>query len=358
MRRAAKFRMIMFFLASHCVAAASAEPVAVRPESDAPWDAGAGFSFDAGSKEKEDKIRRSASGIACAAKVAKKRVCLVVFDEGAQARFVALGDDGYEIENDRIILADGGELDAEGAAADRRFYYVTGSHSRKRGDCKKNRASRQVVRFAFDAATGKAARASTGALDGYAVSNRLWPLLKSLPEFAEHVGKEACNGGGSGSEENSGVDIEGLAVEGGRLYFGFRSPAKGESAYVLSVDAKALFSDEDLLPAVAKIEVGKGRGVRDMQAVTDGFLVLAGPDDGADKRQRDWVVALWSGGAGSAQPRMLARLDLGEVKLRPCDERIKPEALTVLEEEKDRYRILILSDGMCDGGPLTFEIRR
>lgn len=163
------------------------------------------------------------------------------------------------------------------------------------------------------------------------------------PEFREHVGKEACVG--ADSTEKSPVDIEGLAVSGGRLYFGFRSPAKDRTAHVLGVDANALFGSGALEPAVATIEVGEGRGVRDLQAVKDGFLLLVRPDDDTENEGRDWAVVLWDGKTASVSPKKLARLDLTTVKLRECDKEIKPEALTVLEDEPDHYRILILSDG-------------
>lgn len=357
MPREAKFWIFVCVLSLLGVFAEEAGAVdAVAPESSEPWDAGAGFSFDE-DKEKQKELRRSASGVACRPTIENRRVCLVVFDEGVEARFISVRGDTYEIEKDRITLADGRELDAEGAAADRKYYYVTGSYSRKRNNCDESRERRQVIRFAFDPLTGKTSRTSTGALDGYAASDRLWPLLESLPQFREHVGKEACDG--SRSKEKNDVDIEGLAVADGRLYFGFRSPAKDRKAYILSVDADALFGNGPLKPAVTKIDVGEGRGVRDLQAVEDGFLVLAGPDDAKDNAGRDWIVALWDGKESQeAELRKLARLDLTKVKRRACDKEIKPEALAALEDGKHHYRILILSDGMCDGGPLTFRIPR
>ena len=49
---------------------------------------------------------------------------------------------------------------------------------------------------------------------------------------------------------------------------------------------------------------------------------------------------------------------------RPCDskdkqkpgEAIKPEGLAVLSEDAESYQVLVLSDGMCDGGPLRTKI--
>jgi hypothetical protein len=73
-------------------------------------------------------------------------------------------------------------------------------------------------------------------------------------------------------------------------------------------------------------------------------------------------VAWWDGktaAAGSVvQPRVLAALDLNGVRLRKCDKELKPEAMTVLEETPAAYKLLVLSDGMCDGGPLAFTVAR
>ena len=35
---------------------------------------------------------------------------------------------------------------------------------------------------------------------------------------------------------------------------------------------------------------------------------------------------------------------------------IKPEALAILEDGSNFRRLLILSDGMCNGGPMSFRI--
>ena len=58
------------------------------------------------------------------------------------------------------------------------------------------------------------------------------------------------------------------------------------------------------------------------------------------------------------QPRLLAALDLSGVTLRQCDKELKPEAITVLEETPTAYQLLVLSDGLCDGGPLAFTVPR
>jgi hypothetical protein len=51
----------------------------------------------------------------------------------------------------------------------------------------------------------------------------------------------------------------------------------------------------------------------------------------------------------------LATLDLTKVRLTNCDKELKPEAIALLEDGAD-FRLLVLSDGMCDGGPMSFRI--
>ena len=59
-----------------------------------------------------------------------------------------------------------------------------------------------------------------------------------------------------------------------------------------------------------------------------------------------------------AAVRALATLDTHRVALRSCDAELKPEALTVLQETAQGYRVMVLSDGLCDGGALTFTVAR
>ena len=354
--------------------AQSPQPLAaipmVKPTS-GPWDAGAGFAFDLG-KKKTIKTRQSVSGIACNLDARQQRVCLLAFDEGVEARYATIGDQRLVADPEVVMLRTtgaGAELDAEGAATDGRYFYVTGSHSAKRSDCVSNPESRHVIRFRLDPATGRALRSPAnnpqGALVDYADTGRLWDIMQAQPALAAHVGERKCLGSEPPSKAplmagQQGVNIEGLAVQGGRLYFGFRGPVVGDVAKVLAVNADALFASGDPQAAVTSIALGAHRGIRDMVAVKNGLLLLAGPDDSAANKGVDWTLAWWDGKASgqTVTPKVLAALDLNGVKLRGCDEELKPEAITVLEETAEAYKLLVLSDGMCDGGPLAFTIAR
>ena len=96
-----------------------------------------------------------------------------------------------------------------------------------------------------------------------------------------------------------------------------------------------------------------GRGVRDMVAVSDGFLVLAGPVGDGDQSSQ---IYFWDGSDGLAgktdppRPRPLAELpDFG---------RAKPEGLAVLKEEGKTYELLLVCDGLPKGGPTRWRLTR
>lgn len=335
----------------------------VRPDS-AQWQAGAGFDFALG-KKKNLKLRQSVSGISCLSGNHAQQLCLLVFDEGVQARYATLTDGQVQPERE-VLQFPGltGELDAEGAATDGRYVYITGSHSAKRSDCASNPDSRYVIRAPLNAQRTRvdvAAAVSTG---------QLWTLLLDHPELRTLVGENKCLGTEPAPKAprmrgQYGLNIEGLAVRDGQLHFGLRGPVPGGQALVFSVPAERLFATgvANAAPTpiqLARLDLGAQRGVRDMVAVQDGILLLAGPDDDERNKDAGWVVFWWDGrtGQGATGLRPLARLDLSQVKLRDCDSHPKPEAMTVLSANSTSYRLLVLSDGLCDGGALSFTVPR
>src|SRR3954465_23281 len=106
---------------------AAADMPKVAPEGPV-WNTSPGFTFPNADKPK--KLRRSLSGIACPDKLDGPRRCIAVFDEGGEARYAMIDGKSMIPQPERILLlASNGELDAEGAARDGNFAYVTGSHS-------------------------------------------------------------------------------------------------------------------------------------------------------------------------------------------------------------------------------------
>ncbi|WFU31462.1 DUF3616 domain-containing protein [Bradyrhizobium brasilense] len=330
----------------------------VKPLS-GPWENGQ-FSFSS----HRDKTRRSLSGIACPAAGSR---CLVVFDEGTTAHYVTISGDGYSIDNAFVELlpsSPGKELDAEGATTDGKYFFITGSHSVKRNSCDDNPDSRYVIRFALDPASGKARMDGPSGLSGYKATGALWEMMARHPLLKDSVGERKCLGTESPRDRSDltgkrGVNIEGIAARDGQLHFGFRGPAKDGHAPIFTAGSQDLFESSGPDGRVTMLRVGKGRGIRDLAPVKDGILVLAGPDDDKRNAQAGWVVGLWDAvPAARVELKEPTYLALKGVKLRDCDKELKPEALAVIGDRPDAFDIVVLSDGMCDGGPLRFTIPR
>jgi hypothetical protein len=108
------------------------------------------------------------------------------------------------------------------------------------------------------------------------------------------------------------------------------------------------------------LHVGKGRGIRDLTKAESEILVLAGPDDDSANDKSGWIVARWDGVTGGTEAVQLdvrSTLDLTDIVRPTCDEEIKPEAIMILPGPADKLEAVIMSDGMCDGGPLKFSMR-
>lgn len=333
---------ILFFICCLLANPLAAAAAGLAP-SGAAWDVGEGLPF-------KKKVRLAVSGIACPPQPTAGTRCLLAADEGVVAPFIVLGEKAYIPDDTAISLLDSdGELDAEGAATDGDYFYVTGSHAVKRGDCTVNPNSRHVIRLRRDASTGGVLRNSNGDPANRVDQADLESALAGFPALSKAFG--GCLG------TDGGLDIEGLAVTADRLYFGFRGPASDGKATLLSVDKSAFFDGRPADPVLSEITVGAGRGIRDLQAIEGGLLVLAGPNDVPSTV--GFTVNFWPASGDAVK---LADLDFSGVKLKrrgKCeDEEVKPEALAVLEETPAHFRILILSDGLCDGGPMAFDVPR
>jgi hypothetical protein len=121
--------------------------------------------------------------------------------------------------------------------------------------------------------------------------------------------------------------------------------------------AESLFGSEAPAPKLVKLALGANLGVRDMVAAESAILLLVGPDDSDPAPNLKWYVSEWKDQSGVAV-RTLAELDLKRIPFRSCVKEIKPEAITVLNESPTTYKVLVLSDGVCDGGPLVFDVPR
>ena len=236
---------------------------------------------------------------------------------------------------------------------------MVGSHANKRKSGKKNKGSRLLARFEI---------AEDGRAKAPGEAGDLWSALagSTLAPFMEKpLGTKPLEGDDTKIGER-GLDIEGIAVRGGRLLFGLRGPSEGSTAQILTVDAEAVFvkGAPGADPRVLGVEVGDKRAIRDMQTVKDGVLLLVGPDDDArDSNSAAWVswrLLLWDG--ASPTTTLVGEFDLKDVKPRVFDgckdKAAKLEGFAVIEDRDDGWLIVTVSDGLCDGGPMWFDVKR
>jgi hypothetical protein len=309
-----------------------------------------------GDPQKADNI----SGIACAPGPLP-RLCLVVDDESQGAQVVIL-QDGMLIAGDFIPLIDDVydkkplELDAEGVAYADGFFYVIGSHGRARhaDDTEKEAknaaraaATRRVFRIALGA---QAVDFTTGTLKSAPVVTLSAALAAILgrdpviaPSFDRPLGKD-------------GLTIEGIAVRGADLYAGLRGPVLDDgSAVIARVPLAAVFDGAPGAATVFHVGLDKDtqmdpRGIRDLTAFGDGFLLIAGPEQNPPKKHRialgDYAIYSWTEGAAPVK-----RLDL-----QPVGKADKPEALTVLDADAEQARVLLMFDGPKEGRPMPVTI--
>jgi Protein of unknown function (DUF3616) len=299
---------------------------------------------------KNDKTSKDVSGIACTTQKEFPRSCLVIDDNLQDAQFVVVRD-GKLVAGDTINLIANKfkkkrlELDGEGVAFSRGFYYVMGSHGHPRdsdgkldpvedAELIKARiaASSQIVRFrAKDGTDAKVERTSN-----------FREMIAAQPDLVPFMDRRL---------EKNGLTIEGIAVRGDTLFAGFRAPvirddkecAIARCAVVLSAPVDALFGDGTASNRLFRLKLD-GRGVRDLAFFEDGILVLAGP-----AASEPGIYAIYSWDGESEDARLLSEL----TQFAP--ER-KPEGLLPLDKSGGKLRVLIMFDNDPNGAPTPVEV--
>jgi hypothetical protein len=330
--------------------AGRAEAPVIAPEK-IKWKPSSIFEKDDPDEDLKNRPRMNLSGAACVPTAPKFTSCLIANDEKKYAQFFSI--DGTTLSPLKLIrLSDADkDPDAEGVAYAKGYFYVTGSHGRSRHGDKAGDASYVVFRFPVDPVTGVPPfKVTEKKVVGVESSTRLRKVIKKscvvrnkLPDdcsIKDFYDKPLDDGG---------VNIEGIAVKDGRMHFGLRGPSQGGNAYLLSVDAKALFiKHADLKSKATSLPLGSNTGIRDLAAVSDGILVLAGP---TRSEAVPYAVWLWDGAGNNA--RKLATLDLDGI-----DKGGKAEILLPLEEDGSNIRVLVMFDGIENGGTISFKIPR
>jgi hypothetical protein len=176
----------------------------------------------------------------------------------------------------------------------------------------------------------------------------LLPWLEQTPEVTPFLRKPL---------QQNGFNIEGLACSNRRLFFGLRGPNLNGKALVLEVEADKLFDASPSAATVHSLELGAGKGIREIVAIDDGFLVLGGnasaepskkfPQSEAPAPDKSFTLWFWGGKADSL-------VKLGDLPQTGG----KAEALLVLAENPTRVDVLVIHDGIADGGPLFVRLHR
>ncbi|MGB9369374.1 MAG: DUF3616 domain-containing protein [Xanthobacteraceae bacterium] len=288
--------------------------------------------------------RINLSGAACAITAPPFASCLIVNDEENYAQFFSIDDTTIK-PGEWFDLRDKnaeGDPDGEGAAYDEGFFYITGSHGRARNSVNKSSVPSYVVfRIPVDKATGKPAQISDHKLAGIEASTRLHDVIHD----SQFIGRFF-----NARLDENGVNIEGIAVKTGRIYFGLRGPSIDSRAFILSVDNAALFSKKDAVNAVvSRIRLGPDTGIRDMAAVKDGILILSGPVN-----NQPVVPAVFFWNEVTDELKLLGHLEIpDELKA------FKAETLLVLRDEANQpFRALIMFDGAENGAPTEYHVPR
>ena len=302
---------------------------------------------------KKRRTAKDVSGIACRPPAGGDYRCLLINDENKAAQFATLKQ-GSIIPGPSLPLvkdsapagASGrqptigcpqqggfGEFDGEGVAYARRHFYVVGSHGCSRRGGEYRPSSFLLARIPLD--NGQAGTPE--------LSWRVADLLGAADEVGPYLGKTL-------DEKTNGLNIEGLAVVGDKLWLGLRAPSLDGRAFLVGADVAELFKPGSE-PAAGKpqllaFQAGAQRGVRDLAPLADGrLLVLVGP---AQEQDVPYAILLLD----PAAPGTVR--ELGALRERKD---AKAEALTVLAQERGELRVLVGYDSVKNGGFEEYRLK-
>ncbi len=318
---------------------------------------------------KKGATGRDLSGVSCMPPRADgSQLCLFVNDESRHAQFgildkqtLTVGDivplNGKEPDDATLgtppetdcPVNEGrfNEFDGEGVAYAAPYFYVVGSHGCSRKGAEFRLSSFMLARIRVDG------EGRPDGPDAVETTYRLSDYLANADRVGGFFGKSL-------DEEENGLNIEGLAVDGNRVLVGLRAPAFGDEAYLVAADLADLFAPGHeparVKPQVIPIELGKSMGIRDLASLPDGrLLVLAGPAQNQPLPYRLFLAEPGKPG----KPKLLAELE--PVQGAPGEEDDEPalakaEALTVLSAGNGMLRVLVLFDGIEDGAPRELQV--
>jgi Protein of unknown function (DUF3616) len=307
-------------------------------------------------------VAMNISGLACMPTDAAPSTCLVIDDQGRFAQIAIIGNGrvtagarlpliGRKPSEDRVgqppakIGCSDGErkfrdLDGEAVAYEAPFFYVVGSHGCSRYS-NKLRSSSFILARIPERQVASAARP----LDPSSVETtyRLSEALAAIPWIRPYFTQDLMSA--------NGVNVEGLAVVNGKLFAGLRAPSLDGKAFIVAIDANKLFDErasinEGDVHAIS-VPIGAGRGIRDLTRLNEGqLLILSGPAQDAPVHFEIHVLDI------KAETTALLGT-LGELPEAPG---AKAEAISVLSQRGSVVDILVMFDGLENGGPREYSI--
>ncbi|MGO7050129.1 DUF3616 domain-containing protein [Rhizobium johnstonii] len=323
----------------------------------APFDAPASVS---------DGKPRGISGMACLGVAADpSRLCFVINDEERLGQFAELSsntltplaqkitlieddENGHEVlGKQRIASCPKGEskgqfeeFDGEGVAYADDTIFVSSSHSCN-GKGKYKASSYLLARFL--AKSGEK-------LNDSAKVEKTWRLADALAlsDIGEDFGKA----------KTVGTNIEGIAVAGGNVYAGLRTPVDEGVAYLIYASIEVLFAPGNAeLPGgtshTIKVALGRDSGIRDLAALDDKrLLILSGPT--IDQASVPYSISLLDDLSSEGVHKVKPLLQLPAVAIGNTIG--KAETLTVLSNGASGIDIVVLYDNIDDGKPTVFHL--
>jgi hypothetical protein len=261
------------------------------------------------------------------------------------------------------------EVDIEGIARGEKYFYVIGSHSRKRLKIKNDLDDDETVQDNLTRLSRTAIEPSRERLfrlklknDGTFDKNDKKSLKSmSLRDFI--LNNPVLGPFQVIASKENGVDIEGIAAKGdAQLYIGFRGPRlRGNYVPVLVLQPKMgkeenfkkKFRGEDVAQEVRYVNLD-GLGIRGMAAVEKGFLILGGP---VGDEPLPYHVFFWDGEntVPGKHKRDAKQSHIKTLCKIPVPEDTKAEGITILKEEPGTYLFMIVYDGAEHGGADIFS---
>jgi len=327
--------------------------------------------LDHGFIGKKDTPAKDVSGMACMPRAGGKRICLIINDQNRNAQFASIENGQLKVGQSITLFgkeppgktvgrepavtcgANGGfaDLDGEGVAYAKPYFYVVGSHGCSRHENELHLSSFLLARVRVDREgrpVDRHGQPVTADQPKKAIETtwRVSDLLKRADRAGDFFAKRL--------DDQNGLNIEGIAVSGDAVWFGLRAPVDKGDAFLVRGSVKDLFRDDG--PARMYYEAVPlkldGRGIRDLAILPDGrLLVLAGPPQ---EQNLSFRLYLANPDTGTATP--IGTLPAIERVIEGKKVRGKAEVVTILEPTPDGVSIVVMFDSLLDGEPQRADI--